>query len=196
MLGINMSKEWTLFISHSHRNSAALYHELMRDLENRGHFRFQDQSIPRSRLLPVKNPKRPIRKLISGCDVVIAFTRPIAGNSEMMQYELQTATELRKPIIGLRPKGDKYIAGVVRDAACVIIDWDVDEIVRQIRNPGQEPLRLTDTFDAFEPGSEDKPRGGLKEMLLSAFGMRRTSPNKIIPGAASRDKSHSARRPR
>jgi antiphage defense system Thoeris ThsB-like protein len=140
-----LGKSRTIFVSHAYRD-ADLYHDLIRVLRERGHFSFQDASIPDISLIDSNKSKVAIRNRIKRCDVMLVFTRPVATKSVYIQYELQTARELNKPIIGIRPIGDKNVSRVVRHWASLVIDWDVEEFVRQIRNPGAEPLAASATF--------------------------------------------------
>ena len=158
-LQMSRGRTYRIFISHAFRDSD-LYHRLIDELRGRGHFRFQDKSVPDIRLIENSRPRTTIRRRIKSSDVILVLTRPIASRSEFIQYELAVAKELCKPIVGIKPDGDKYISRIVRERSDLIIDWDIEEVVRQIRKPGSTPLAVTlatEEVDDSAMVTEDPP---------------------------------------
>ena len=189
-----MSNPKFIFISHAFKDPE-LYYQLIAELRGRSHFNFQDLSVPDIRLIQSENFRPQLRQKISKCDIMLIFTRPIVGKSPNVRYELETAKRLGKPIVGIRPVGDRNISRVVRREADVLIDWDVEQIVAQIRNPGgkTKPLRndaleVDDEANAVPqanliaaPLTSNAPRSGIKSMLLRAFGFSRHSSSVARP---------------
>jgi hypothetical protein len=191
-----MSRTRYIFVSHSYRD-ADLYHKLIAELRNRSHFNFQDRSVPDITLIQNGKVKYTIRKRIEQCDVVLVFSRPVATKSQMIQFELNMAKQYSKPIIAIKPLEDKNVSTVVRKYADVLIEWDVEEIVRQIRTPGAPPKQLVEALEEVNdavnveapsmPPEEIEvsmvPRSSFKDVLRKAFGLspRSTQPRPVVP---------------
>jgi TIR domain len=174
-----MSKTRYIFVSHSYKD-ADLYHDLIAQLRKRSHFRFQDRSVPDITLIENGKVKYTIRKRIQNCDVMLVFARPIATKSDMIQFELTMAKQYEKPIIAIKPTKDRNVSTVVRKYADVLIEWDVEEIVRQIRVPGAPPkqqveaiVEVNDSANAEVPtlAPEAASRQKLKDVLRRALGL-------------------------
>ena len=180
-----MSRTRYIFVSHSYKD-ADLYHDLIGALRKRSHFRFQDKSVPDITLIQNGNVKYTIRKRIEQCDVMLVFSRPVATKSNMIQFELNMAKQFNKKIIAIKPKEDKNVSTVVRKYSDVLIEWDIEEIVRQIRTPGLPPKLRVESIEevndtanvevplmAPEPMgvSTTAPKSGFKNLLRKAFGL-------------------------
>lgn len=174
---MRMGRHLAIFISHSY-DDADLYHELISQLRARKRFKFRDTSVPDISQIETANPKRAIRARIKRSDVMLVFTGRVATNSEFIQFELDTARRLGKPIIAVKPIGEQHISRVVRNAALIVIDWDIEEIVRQIRDPGMRPIcdtapTATDDGPGTAPsqiGYEAPPSGNtVRDVLRRMF---------------------------
>ncbi len=108
-----MSKPRFIFVSHSYKD-ADLYHQLIHELRKRPHFKFQNVSVPDITLIQKEDARPHIRQRIKKSDVMLIFTRPIASKSPMIRYEIDTAKKLGKPIIAIKPAGDRNVSQVVR----------------------------------------------------------------------------------
>jgi MTH538 TIR-like domain (DUF1863) len=190
-----MAKQRFIFVSHSYKD-AELHHQLVGELRKRPRFAFQDLSVPDITLIQEKNVKAAIRKRISECDVMLVFARPIATKSQMIQFELEAAKKLGKPIIAIRPAGDKRISTVVRRAADVLIDWDVEDIIKQIRTPGAKTKPQAEPDVVDDAANAEPPSRGFAAMLRKAISFLPHTPTAGKPplAAPSPSKASGARR--
>jgi len=128
-----------IFVIHSYRHDGNAQHELIGMLRERRRFFFQDHSIPDVSLYRGMRLKAEIKKRMSLADVVLMLARPAAGKSVHVRFEVRLATELGKPIIAIRPREGLRTSSFAQQHALAVVDWDVDQIVQQIRNPGKTP---------------------------------------------------------
>jgi len=65
--------------------------------------------------------------------IVIAISGLYTKYSEWMQFEINTAIELGKPIIGIEPLDSHHIPIAVSSHAKEMVGWDPQSIVQAIR---------------------------------------------------------------
>lgn len=135
--GVAVPVVHNIFVIHSYRHDGNAQHELIGMLRLRRRFYFQDHSIPNVSLYRGMRLKAEIRKRMSLADVVLMLARPAAGKSVHVRFEVRLATELGKPIIAIRPREGLRTSSFAQQHALTVVDWDVDQIVHQIRNPGK-----------------------------------------------------------
>jgi hypothetical protein len=124
---------YRLFISHAWAYNDDYYtlERMLRDFPN---FDFRNNSVPKhdpldtwarlkSRLLDQMNPTQ----------VVLIIAGMYAAHSEWIQFEINEAKRLEKPIIGIRPWAAERIPQAVQDGADVIHGWNAGPIVESIR---------------------------------------------------------------
>ena len=197
-----------IFVSHPY-DCSDLYRSLIDELAKRPRFHFQDHSVPATAIVDKNDPKPEFRRRIKKSDVVLVIARPRVSRRGFIKYELEQAKKLGKPIIGIKPLGDKKVSRLVRQMAAVMIDWDIDEIARQIREPGSKSLHVSQIDSNVEivddialldeiafpeqqieavhnepaiPELPAPPRPSPKNTLLRAFGFgRRAVPNPVVP---------------
>lgn len=130
-----MAKTYTIFISHSWAYIDDL-NSLKRLLENRGYFNVQfEEATPD---VPINSDnayyiRQRLKQKISNSDVILGIAGIYASHSEWMAWELDKALELRKPIIGVVPRGAERVSTVVSSRANEVVRWNTDSIVDAIR---------------------------------------------------------------
>jgi hypothetical protein len=72
--------------------------------------------------------------MISESQAVLAIAGVYATHSEWMNWELQVAKELKKPIIGVIPWGQQRVSSVVNQNATEVVGWNTESIVAAIRS--------------------------------------------------------------
>jgi hypothetical protein len=74
-----------------------------------------------------------IGKRIEDCDVLLALTKPIASRREWLQWEINRANDLGKPVIGIARRKNDSVSRFVRANTDDIVDtWRVDHIINAI----------------------------------------------------------------
>jgi len=64
--------------------------------------------------------------------IVIILSGMYVAYSDWIQTEIDIATEMDKPILGVMPWGSERIPQAVQDVADEIVGWNTDSIVRAI----------------------------------------------------------------
>lgn len=128
-----------LFISHSWAYSDA-YDRLVALLNGRTYFHFKDYSVPRDD--PIHNAgsdralRSAIRQQMNPCGVVLILAGVYATYSRWIDEEIalaQNGFRVPKPIVAIRPRGNRRLSQPVRQAADRIVAWNKDSIVSAIR---------------------------------------------------------------
>jgi len=130
-----MVKTYNLFISHSWDYVDDLMN-LRKLLENRGYFKVVFFEVPPHNPIESSNSnyvESIIRQKIVQSDVVIGIAGMYATYSKWMEWELNTAKNLRKPILGVIPRGQIRISQTVENISDKIVHWNTESIVDAIR---------------------------------------------------------------
>lgn len=126
---------YNIFISHSWDQLDDL-NGLRRLLNNRGYFNVSFEEFTPENPINSSNVeymKRRIRERISNSHVVIGMAGVYASHSEWMQWELESARAMGKPILGVVPWGQLNVSQVVRNNATELVRWNTESIVEAIR---------------------------------------------------------------
>lgn len=133
-----MAKTYNVFISHSWDHVDDL-RNLRKLLENRGYFHVNFMETPPHDPINSSSSayvKSVIRGHLRDSDVVIGMAGVYASYSEWMKWELDTAIELRKPILGVIPWGQVNVSLVIQTRANELVHWNTESIVDAIRRLG------------------------------------------------------------
>lgn len=130
-----MAKNYKIFVSHSWTYTEDLI-KLRNLLENRGYFNVTFQEATRDTPINSTNAyyvKQRLKDMIYSSDVVLAIAGVYATHSEWMTWELQTAKELRIPIIGVVPQAQERISAMVSGYSIENVRWNTESMVDAIR---------------------------------------------------------------
>lgn len=130
-----------IFISHAWKYGAE-YDRLVNMLDNAHYFSYYNYSAPREN--PLKNPNgtdvttkgqimAAIDRKIALSNCVLVLSGMYVAYRDWMQYELDTAVEMEKPIIAVRPWGAQVMPSAVSAVATEEVGWNTDSIVAAIR---------------------------------------------------------------
>lgn len=127
-----MSKR--LFISHSWTYSER-YNSMVSLLNNRLFFEWQNYSVPESKAFvglnanglaeQIKNQIRPVQ-----CVVIIGGMW--TNHSDWIQFEMDFAKSIGKPILAVRPRSAKVMPQAVVNIADAVVNWNGDSIIAGI----------------------------------------------------------------
>ena len=126
---------YRLFISHAWQYNAD-YYRLIQMLDNASNFISANYSVPEHDPIDTNNTnklKEQLRKQIRPVEVVIILGGMYVAYRDWIQFEIDFATALSKPILGIRPWGAQVMPTVVQDAADEIVGWNTSTIVAAIR---------------------------------------------------------------
>lgn len=131
--------DYRLFISHAWRYGEG-YRNLVSLLDNARYFSYYNYSAPREKpLFPPGTPKTnsQIRDLITAkikpSQITIVISGMYATYSDWIKYEIDESVRMKKPIIGIYPRGQIKVPKYVTMYADDMVHWNTDSIVRAIR---------------------------------------------------------------
>jgi len=122
-----------IFISHSWKYDD--YERLVALLGGRSSFDFQESSVPSNNPLTGSNRTvwTAIENKIRWCQVVLLTAGVHASYSGSIKREIEFASSLNKPIIGIVPFGAERSSSLIGHASKVV-GWRTDSIVSAIRS--------------------------------------------------------------
>lgn len=132
-------RKYNIFISHAWRHCSH-YEGLVGHLEEAKLFWMADYSVPPWK--PVVDPESPITKghlkkelteQIRPSSVVLIIAGMWVSYKEWIQYEIDEALRMKKPIIGVKPWGQERIPDAVSSSANEIVGWNAKSIIEAIR---------------------------------------------------------------
>ena len=126
---------YRLFISHAWQYNAD-YHRLLQMLDNAPNFLYSNYSVPEHDPVDANNNTKleeELRQQIRPVEVVIILGGMYVAYSSWIQFEIDFATQLGKPILGIRPRGAQVMPTAVQEAADEIVGWNTSTIVAAIR---------------------------------------------------------------
>jgi len=124
---------YRLFISHAWAYNDE-YYRLEKLLNEYPNFDFRNYSVPEHD--PFETTDQLATKLLDQMklsQVVLVLAGMYAAYSDWIQYEINEAKRLAKPIIGVKPWGQERVPQAIQDAAKVVHGWNVGPIVDSIR---------------------------------------------------------------
>lgn len=134
-------KTYDLFISHAWSYGDS-YNRLIGFLDSAPNFKYRNYSAPSDKPLQnldqadaetKKQIKEAIDRKIRPVNCVLVLSGMYTAYSEWMQYEIDTAVRMGKPIIGIKPWGNTVIPTAVSSCANIIVGWNTNSIVNAIR---------------------------------------------------------------
>ena len=128
-----MSKR--LFISHSWSYNER-YNSMVSLLENRMYFTWTNYSVPETKAFgSMTNAQmaEQLRNQIRPVNCVIIIGGMWTAYSDWIQFEMEFAESIGKPILGVRPRGAQLMPAAVTAKADKVVNWNSDSIVAGIR---------------------------------------------------------------
>lgn len=128
-----MSKR--LFISHSWSYSER-YNSMVNLLNNRKYFMWTNYSVPEDKAfdrMTKAQLKEQLRNQIRPVNCAIIIGGMWTAYSDWIQFEMEFAESIGKPILGVRPRGAKVMPVAVDAKATKVVNWNADSIVAGIR---------------------------------------------------------------
>lgn len=133
-----------IFISHAWKYGSD-YDSLTRMLDSAPYFHYFNYSAPEDKPLhnldttDVKKKceiEAAIARKISVCSCVLVIAGMYYNYRKWMQYEIDTALRMKKPIIAIKPRGAQVMPSEIKTVATEIVNWNTDSIVSAIRKHG------------------------------------------------------------
>lgn len=128
-------RNYHILISHSWDYNEQ-YETVCGWLNDAKNFTWSNYSVPITNPLDVnskKELKEKLRNRISNCSCIIVLSGMYVAYSEWIDYEIDTANELGKPIIGVKPWGQERIPSKVQNDSTVLVGWNSSSVVNAVR---------------------------------------------------------------
>ena len=132
-------RRYRIFISHAWKYNRG-YYWLIEHLDKVPNFVYTNYSVTeRAPVDAVNNEKlkEELRQQIRPVRVVIILGGMYVAHSDWIQFEIDFAKQLNKPILGIRPRGAARMPQTIQDVADKIVGWNTPAIVRAIRRLGK-----------------------------------------------------------
>ena len=131
----NNKKNYHLFVSHAW-DYKAHYYTIEEWLKN-NNITFSNYSVPKHAPLNVstsKELKNALYERIRLSSGIIIIAGMYVAYSEWIDYELELAYNLNKPIIAIRPRGQERIPKKIQKYATTIVGWNSNSLIDAIKN--------------------------------------------------------------
>ena len=127
-------KTYDTFISHAwsyHED----YYRMVKFLNDAPRFKWRNYSVPEHDPLelPKTALKEQLRRQIRPVNIVLILAGMYVAHSDWIQFEIDFAKEINKPMIGIRPWGQQRIPRAVQDSVNEMVGWRTESIVSAIR---------------------------------------------------------------
>ena len=135
-------KTYDIFISHAWRYGSD-YEHLVNLLDSALFFNYRNYSAPKDNPLynldstdvsTKREIEQAIQRKIRPVNIVLVLSGMYYNYRHWMQYEIDTALSMNKPIIAIKPRGNLFIPSDISIAANTEVGWNSDSIVTAIRN--------------------------------------------------------------
>lgn len=129
-------KNYRLLISHSWKYPKH-YETIKRWLDDSVNFKWSNHSISADNPYDSSTDRELKEKLtrqINGCSAVIVVAGMYTNYSKWIDYEIDEALRLNKPIIGLRPWGSERTPIKISTNATILVNWSSSGLRDAVRN--------------------------------------------------------------
>lgn len=126
---------YKIFISHAWKYSEH-YEHMIKFLDAAPNFIYANYSIPEDRAfvrMGFEQLKEQLREQIRPVEIAIIIGGMYVAHSDWIQFEIDYAKLLGKPILGIRPWGAQVMPTAVSQAADEIVNWNTISIINAIR---------------------------------------------------------------
>jgi hypothetical protein len=126
-------KNYKVFISHAWDYNED-YYRIEKWLNEAPYFVWTNLSVPKHN--PILNGEQLAKELhnqMRPADVFVILAGMYAAHSDWIQYEINFARRIGRPIVGIQPWGSKMTPLVIQAGADEVVGWNRDSIVRAIR---------------------------------------------------------------
>jgi len=125
-----------IFISHAWSRTDH-YDKIVEWFDNASNFSWKNCSVPSTNSLQDSTSKglsEGMTRQINPSQVVVVLGGMYAAYSDWIDYEIQEAQRMEKPIVGVKPWGQERIPKVVKDASwCEPVGWNSTSVVAAVR---------------------------------------------------------------
>jgi len=129
-------RDYHILISHSWSYSNQ-YDTVCAWLDHAQNFQWSNYSVCCDNPLDTETDaelKDKLRSRISSSSCIVALSGMYAAYSKWIDYEIVTAQDMSKPIIGIEPWGQERVPTLIQNASTVMAGWNSNSVIRAIRD--------------------------------------------------------------
>ena len=126
---------YRIFVSHAWQYNTD-YHQLVSRLKMAPNFLYANYSVPKHDPVDANSNRKlaiELRQQIRPVEVVIILGGMYVAYSNWIQFEIDFAQSLGKPILGVKPWAAQRMPQVVQNASDKVVGWNAPTIVSAIR---------------------------------------------------------------
>jgi hypothetical protein len=126
-------RTYNIFISHAWDYTED-YRRIVKWLDETPNFVWKNLSVPKHN--PIHNSEELAKELhnqMRPADVFVILAGMYAAHSDWIQYEINFARRIGRPIVGIQPWGSVMTPLVIQAGADEMVGWNRESIVRAIR---------------------------------------------------------------
>jgi hypothetical protein len=126
-------RHYQIFISHAWEYNED-YYRLERWLNEAPNFLWTNLSVPEhDPIMNTQQLERELNNQMRPADAFLIISGMYVAHSDWIQYELNFARRIGRPIIGIRPWASSSLPVAVQNGADEIVGWSSESIVNAIR---------------------------------------------------------------
>lgn len=127
-------RTYNVFISHAWSYNDD-YYRLEKFLNAAPNFQWKNLSVPAHDPIATRDQLAArLNDQMRPANAFLILSGMYVAHSDWIQYEINFARRIGRPIIGIRPWGSERIPEAVQKAATEIVGWNTDSIVATIRS--------------------------------------------------------------
>lgn len=126
-------RTYRVFISHAWTYSDD-YYRIVPLLDNAPNFSWSNYSVPEHDPLDTEDDlAEALKRQIRPVQIVIILAGMYVNHSDWIEFEMDFADQIGKPMIGVRPWGQQRVPIEVQDRVKEMVGWNTSSIVDAIR---------------------------------------------------------------
>jgi MTH538 TIR-like domain (DUF1863) len=125
-------RTYKVFISHAWDYNEE-YYRLEKMLRDAAYFEWENLSVPEHSRIKNEELEYALNGQMRPANVFLILAGMYVAHSQWIQYEINFARRIGRPIIGIRPWGSVAMPVAVQNAAAEIVGWNTDSIISAIR---------------------------------------------------------------
>ena len=128
-------KTYDVFISHAWDYNDD-YYRLVRMLNEANNFKWRNYSVPEHDPADANSKtklREALKRQMRPVNIVLVLSGMYVSHSEWIEFEIEFAQTLNKPMVGIRPWGNQRAPQAVTDAVDEMVRWNTSSIVTAIR---------------------------------------------------------------
>lgn len=126
---------YNFFISHSW-NYREQYDTLLSWL-NESNIHYKDYSVPSHDPFSARSNyqlRAAISNQIRHASIVVITAGMYVAYSEWIEFEINEAIKMNKPILAIKPRGNTYMPMIVQESADCIVNWNRDSFIQGVKS--------------------------------------------------------------